>query len=320
MLTKFQYPRCANTFRKWLLSNSKYEKIYSELGAPTPFDVSLRDGLQALPKEIQQDLSTNDKLKIYHNISFNYKPLNIEIGSIVSKKVLPIFADTMEIMNILLHNSERTDSLDESNKYILVPNKAKLQNIINNSHVNHFSFISSVSNSFQIKNTRMSLDESDHEIKSMIEELYNNTYRRVAPVIKLYVSCISECPIEGKIDCDFIINRLVKLTDMKIDTICLSDTCGTLKIEEFENIIVPYIRFGLGQPSKLSLHLHVKEGRENEVEKIIHKALDYKIIDLDVSSLDTGGCSVTMNRERLLPNLSYELYYKSLCNYILSKA
>jgi len=320
MLTNFLYPRCANTFRKWLSSNSKYDRIYNELGTPVPFDVSLRDGLQALPKEIQKDFTTNDKLKIYHNISFNYKPLNIEIGSIVSEKVLPIFADTMEMMNVLLHNSKTTDSLDESNKYLLVPNKAKLQNIINNPHINNFSFISSVSNSFQIKNTRMTLDESDREIQSMIEELNNNTYRKVAPVIKLYVSCISECPMEGKIDCDFIINRLVKLNTWKVDSICLSDTCGTLQVEEFENIINSCILFELIHPSKISLHLHVKDGRADEVEKIIHKALEYKIINFDVSSLNTGGCSVTMNRQRLLPNLSYDLYYKSLCNYILSKA
>ena len=248
MLTNFLYPRCANTFRKWFLSNSKYEVIYRELGTPIPFDVSLRDGLQALPKEIQRDFTTNDKLKIYHNIIFNYKPLNIEIGSIVSEKVLPIFADTMEIMNVLLHNSKTSDSLDESNKYLLVPNKANLQNIINNPHINHFSFISSVSNSFQIKNTRMSLDESDHEIAAMIEELSMSKHRTVAPVIKLYVSCISECPMEGKIDCDFIINRLVKLNTLKVDAICLSDTCGTLQVEEFEHIIDACIRFGLVPP------------------------------------------------------------------------
>ena len=111
----------------------------------------------------------------------------------------------------------------------------------------------------------------------------------------------------------------MKLNNLKVDSICLSDTCGTLQVEEFEHIIDACIRFGLVQPIKFSLHLHVKEGRENEVEKIIHKALEYKIIDFDVSSLNTGGCSVTINRQRLLPNLSYDLYYKSLCNYIVSK-
>ena len=105
---------------------------------------------------------------------------------------------------------------------------------------------------------------------------------------------------------------------MNVDSICLSDTCGTLNEEDFEYIIDTCVYFGLPL-SKFSLHLHVNKSRESEVEKIIHKALDRKIINFDVSLLDTGGCSVTMNKDRISPNLSYELYYKSLCNYIMKK-
>jgi hypothetical protein len=105
---------------------------------------------------------------------------------------------------------------------------------------------------------------------------------------------------------------------MKVDDICLSDTCGTLTDEDFEYIIDTCAYFGL-PTNKVSLHLHVKKGREDEIEKIIHKALDRKIINFDVSELKTGGCSVTMKKENLAPNLSYELYYKSLCTYITKK-
>jgi hypothetical protein len=105
---------------------------------------------------------------------------------------------------------------------------------------------------------------------------------------------------------------------MNVDNICLSDTCGTLDVEDFEYIVDTCNFFGLPS-SKLSLHLHVKNGRENIVEKIIHKALDRRILDFDVSLLETGGCSVTMNKNQIAPNLSYELYYKSLVNYIEEK-
>ena len=54
-------------------------------------------------------------------------------------------------------------------------------------------------------------------------------------------------------------------------------------------------------------------------EEIIHKALDKKIINFDVSYLETGGCSVTIERKNIAPNLSYTLYYRSLCKYILKK-
>ena len=33
----------------------------------------------------------------------------------------------------------------------------------------------------------------------------------------------------------------------------------------------------------------------------------------------SGGCSVTMNKTQLAPNLSYELYYQALCKYIIKK-
>jgi hypothetical protein len=89
-------------------------------------------------------------------------------------------------------------------------------------------------------------------------------------------------------------------------------------VDDFEYIVDTCAFFGFPL-SKFSLHLHVKREREKEVEKIIHKALDRKIINFDVSLLDSGGCSVTMNRDKTSPNLSYDLYYKSLCNYIMKK-
>ena len=44
-------------------------------------------------------------------------------------------------------------------------------------------------------------------------------------------------------------------------------------------------------------------------------------MDFDVSILEnSGGCSVTLNKNQLAPNLSYDLYYRSVLNWIASKA
>ena len=56
---------------------------------------------------------------------------------------------------------------------------------------------------------------------------------------------------------------------------------------------------------------------QEEVEKIVHTAIDYGIEEFDVSNLITGGCSVTMERNNLTPNMSYEQYYKFLTNYLI---
>jgi isopropylmalate/homocitrate/citramalate synthase len=313
------YPRCAESFKKWYLSSYKFGKIYNDLGKPKPFDVTLRDGLQSLTKEEQNNLTTSNKLKIYNDISI-YRPRNIEIGSIVSEKVLPVFKDTLELFEILtnLRSKDYITNQKKENYFIVIPNQNKLDSVLKNPKFNYFSFITSVSNSFQLKNTKMSLEESDRDIYEMLYELDVSKYRGRPPFVKLYVSCINECPIEGKVDNDFIVHRLLTLNKMNVDSICLSDTCGTLNEEDFEYIVDTCAFFGLPL-SKFSLHLHVNKNREKEVEKIIHKALDRKIINFDVSLLDSGGCSVTMNREKISPNLSYDLYYKSLCNYIMKK-
>ena len=316
MLT--MYPKCAQSFNKWYLSRYKFGKLYNDLGKPMPFDVTLRDGLQALTKEEQSYMTTYKKLSLCNSITTIYNPKNIEVGSIVSEKVLPIFKDTIEIAEILYDLQKVNCSEKRKNIFVLVPNIEKLRNVINNAKINHFSFITSVSNSFQKKNTKMTLEESDKDLYEMLYELDENNCRSKKTFVKLYVSCINECPIEGKIDNDYIVNRILNLNKMNVDSICLSDTCGSLNEEDFEYIVDTCAYFGFPL-SKFSLHLHVKKEREKEIEKIIHKSLDRKIINFDVSNLETGGCSVTMDKKNLAPNLTYDLYYKSLCNYIIKK-
>jgi len=315
------YPNCYKSFKKWCLSRYKYSKLYNDLGKPNPFDVTLRDGLQALSKEEQNKYSTYNKLALYHNITSIYNPKNIEVGSIVSEKVLPVFNDTIKIGETV-NNFQLIEHPDKKEKrqnvFIVIPNKEKLKCVINNPNFSNFSFITSVSNSFQLKNTKMTLEDSDKDIYEMLYELDNNNCRRKKGFVKLYISCINECPIEGKIDNDFIVNRILKLNMLNVDNICLSDTCGSLTEEDFEYIIETCAFFGFPL-KKFSLHLHVKKERENEIEKIIYKALDYKIAKFDVSYLETGGCSVTMDKNKINANLSYNLYYKSLCNYIIKK-
>jgi len=306
------YPTCVNTFRQWCQSRKNYYNFYISLGEPTLFDVTLRDGLQALSTHEQNAITTFDKMKMYNDIVIKYSPKNVEIGSVVSYKIFPIFSDTLPFLDLI---NNYYDDRDKTNKYILIPNKEKLRPLINNKYVNYFSFITSTSNSFQLKNTKKTLTESDDELVEILYELENKMEKTI---VKIYVSCINECPIEGKIDNDYIVQRLLKLHNMNIDLICISDTCGSLDPADFEYIIDKCNILGLPM-SKVSLHLHVNPKRISIVEQIIWKALDRKIVNFDVSNLKSGGCSVTIDRDKLAPNLSYEQYYQALCKYIIKK-
>jgi hypothetical protein len=184
--------------------------------------------------------------------------------------------------------------------------------------MNCFSFITSVSNSFQLKNTKMTLDESDKDIMEMLYILENNLERIKKPLIKLYVSCINECPIEGKINNDIVVNEIIYyIKNTNVNELCLSDTCGSLLFEDFKYIIDKCIDLNVDM-EKISLHLHTSESIDN-IREIVHYSLDNKIKKFDVSSITSGGCSVTMDQSKLKPNMSYDLLYKLFDEYIDKK-
>jgi len=328
----FAYPKCSKSFNKWLLSNPNYLKIYCQIGSPKTFDVSLRDGIQGL-----SSISLSKKIELYKNILDVYEPNNIEVGSVVSEKVLPIFADTIPFYNfcenfkngeyISVNNTNSKKSkintntiikYVSSNNWILIPNETQFDKIQTMRPLPNMSFITSTSNAFQLKNTKMTINESLHQILNILTRIDDSRNNFTSPKIKIYVSCITDCPVEKRfVSYNNIMNTLNKVNKLKPDIICLSDTCGTLDTYSLTNIMKESIKLRIPL-SRYGLHLHVKEGRENIVEELIHCALNYGIQHYDVSILETGGCSVTIPEKNMSPNLSYQLYYKALVNYILN--
>lgn len=329
MLPKlFAYPKTFDSFMKWCYSNEKYVQIYKDLGKICLFDVSLRDGLQGLSKPEQNVYTTTKKIQVYNEIVENHSPHWIECGSVVSHKVYPIFNDTPDVFHYanarIICNRINNKKIDNC---IFIPSYDKLLEAFQLGDCSHFSFISSVSESFLLKNIKKTFESNYQElsqIKSLLQSICTkkNKYRIEHPKefnTKLYVSCINECPIDRKISNTLVVERLIQLYSLEFTTICLSDTCGTLELNDFVYIVDECNRNGIPY-SALSLHLHVKRDREKIVEQIIHEAFKRKIIQLDVSILETGGCSVTIKKENLCPNLSYELYYQSLVNYIVKRS
>jgi hydroxymethylglutaryl-CoA lyase len=314
------YPKCINTFTKILfLEPEIFTKLMdTKLTNIRLFDVTLRDGLQGLSRREQELLTVQDKMKIYKNIINNYSPKKIEVGSLVNNKILPVFKDTEKLFKTIQENSISNEK--KIDYYVLVSNLLYLKQAINMG-VQNFSFITSLSNSFQLKNTKMTLEESLNHLKIMMNILDNEMKTNDGiekNKVKLYVSCINECPIEGKIPTTRIVDKLLELHHMNFDKICLSDTCGTLTKEDFIDIINNITKNGL-ETKKISLHLHVKPEREDEIEEIVHSAFNHGIYEFDVSYNGSGGCSVTMDKNKLAPNMNYEQFYRFLMNYLLKK-
>ena len=290
MPSKKIYPVCVNSFKKWLNYND-YNKIYKNLGCPKPFDITLKKYLQKY--NVNSNIFYYNQLEIYHKISLKYRPANIEFFHTLSDNLLFNYIEE--------HQDNLQIELLELNGIL-----NKILYFLDNKKLNNISFETSISAGLYNQKTFKTLINLDQELCEMMYILDENINIKNTPFIKLYVSCINECPINGKINNNFIINRLLQLNKMKVDNICLSDTCGTLNVTDFKYIVDNCNKNGL--PFKnISLQLNVKKNRVKEIEKIIHSALDRRIINFDV--VDS---SVITNQN----NLSYEFYYKSLVKYI----
>jgi hydroxymethylglutaryl-CoA lyase len=259
------------------------------------FDVSLRDGLQSL----KRIYSLNEKKELFHKIISKHNPHSIEIGSIVSPKVLPQMHNSLDLF-------AHAKKMQIPNIYMLTPN-IKSVDIGLKHGVKNFSLITSVSEEFQKKNINKSLDDSKKELSSILSLLDNNDVEN----IKLYISCINECPISGKKDLRYIVDEIDYYIENynNISEICLSDTCGTLGFIDFKNIIESITRFhDYRLLDKISLHLHKNTDIEI-TQSIITYATLTGITRFDVSCLENaGGCSVTMEKSKLNSNLHYDDY------------
>jgi isopropylmalate/homocitrate/citramalate synthase len=315
----------SSAFQRFLSISAKRREIYGRI-APVLTDVSLRDGLQFADPD---HYGTIEKKDLFHTILFQENPQHMEVGALVSNKILPIMSDSLEIhkyaanqewtvdRNILMdlfQNETETPTLplnsdySEKHYYLLVGSLKKLPLALQLG-VKHFSFITSVSNPFQKKNVNITIEETKTEFDHMFRQ-----YKELENLhTKLYISCIRECPIGGPIELEWIVKEILYYHERySFQEICLSDTCGTLKYDDFKYIVETVKIFGLPY-SKISLHLHTDPESFTETVSILRYCFKHGIRKFDVSLLNMGGCPV---KERASANLSYEQFYEILKKYI----
>jgi len=284
-------------------------KIMKPVRPITLFDVSLRDGIQSAKST--EKYTTEYKKHMLETIIREKKPASIEVGSFVSPHVLPIMSDTEEVLQYGIEYAKKINK--KQNYYVLVPSMKQLlratESPVIKPHINtpdspiHFSFITSVSNSFQQRNIHKTLSETKSELRQMTAWL---DYYWPSAMKKLYVSCINECPIEGKIPNHTIIEEIADYNRLyHFDEICLSDTVGSLDPSELDLLLYNIKQIPFLYVNKLSIHLH---GKDTDRIKDLLLISDIRGINrYDVSMIEEGGCSVTMGKDKTKPNLTYEI-------------
>ena len=251
------------------------------------FDVTLRDGLQSMKKIY----TIQEKKNILHNIIQKYPyTKNIEIGSMVSQKILPQMNDSIELYKYA------EEKYPEHNFFMLIPNLHKFMTA-KSIGIKNMSFITSVSDEFQKKNVNQTITETNYDLSLMSMDVDDN-YKT-----KLYISCVDECPISGKLDVENICHKINNNLHFVIDNICISDTCGTLSFKNFKEILA---NIDENKRNKISLHLH--NPNNPDIVHIINYAISKNITMFDVSDINAGGCSVTMNSNTMTNNLNYDFF------------
>ena len=324
-MKKFIYPTCSKTFKNWVNSNPKYLDKYANLGFPKLFDVTLKDGIQSLSLEEQYQFNINTKKDMLKSILQKDNPYAIEIGSLASPKLLPIMKDTLQFYNYAYNFYNKKD-ITKPYFFIYLYNEKQMDNLIGNNMFNNISLSTSLSDSFQYHSTRQTIFQKKKELSNIVYNLNMYCYNREVitlpyPQIKLYINCFNTCPFEGKLDVQYVIDEICYYyTYIKPDILCLKDNCGSISKTDFEYIIDKCVQNGI-PIRKLALHLHILTGFEQNTIEIINKALDKNITIFDISSMKTGEYvknSSFMSNINTPTNLTYELFYKTIVDYIIN--
>ena len=231
------------------------------------FEVGPRDGLQ----NIKNEIPINKKIELIDILSTTGIE-KIECGSFVSAKWVPQMRGTNEIFEKIIRAA--------GVKYTaLTPNLKGFENALH-AKVDEVAVFAAASETFSQKNVNCSIDES----LARFRDLFNKASEKKVPV-RGYVSCIVECPYEGKISPESVLKVASQLLDMGCYEVSLGDTIGkgTPKtIEELLKVLCSEIN-----QKKLAGHFH---DTSDTAIRNVEIGLKYGLSTFDSAVGGLGGC------------------------------
>ena len=231
------------------------------------FEVGPRDGLQ----NIKNEIPINRKIEIIDILSTTGIK-KIECGSFVSAKWVPQMRGTDQIFQQIL----RKDGV----KYTaLTPNLKGFENAMN-VKVDEIAVFAAASETFSQKNVNCSIAES----LERFVDIFKKAKQKKIPV-RGYVSCIVECPYEGIVKPEKVLEVTSRLLEMGCYEVSLGDTIGkgTPKtVDALLKVICENLH-----AQQLAGHFH---DTSDTAIKNVEIALKYGITTFDTAIGGLGGC------------------------------
>jgi len=231
-------------------------------------EVGPRDGLQ----NQQKILSVDEKHSLISAIA-NAGVKSVEVGAFVSPKAVPAMAGTDSLVKKI-----KDSSLQYS---VLIPNMKGFE-LAYESGARRLNLVVASSNTMNEKNIRMNTEAA---MKTCIEVIECAGKQEDAVNIQAYVATAWECPFEGKMPQDKILELTARLIDAGVSKVVLADTVGGANPQDTKSLMDFLVsKFG---NEILSCHFHDTRamGLAN-----IYAALTSGIREFDASIAGLGGC------------------------------
>ncbi|MCB0537568.1 MAG: hydroxymethylglutaryl-CoA lyase [Bacteroidetes bacterium] len=242
-----------------------------------------RDAMQGIKQFIPTELKAkyiNALLKVgYHTIDF---------GSFVSPKAIPQMADTKEVLKLLDLSSTPSKLL------AIVANERGAKDAAQFEEVSYIGYPFSISETFQLRNTNSTIEESFERVKNIQDICLRNNKTLV-----VYISMGFGNPYGDPYNKEIVVKWIEKLSKLDVKIISLSDTVGLAQASTiaylFDNLepTFPKIEFGA--------HLHTAP--HNWREKI-DTAFEHGCRRFDTAIFGYGGCP--MAKDDLIGNMATE--------------
>jgi hydroxymethylglutaryl-CoA lyase len=242
-----------------------------------------RDAMQGLHDFIETDVKAayiNQLLRVgFHTIDF---------GSFVSPKAIPQMRDTRQVL-------EKLDlSTTETKLLAIIANERGAEEAADIQEITYLGYPFSVSETFQIRNTNATIQESVERVK-MIQETCIKKDKKLV----LYISMGFGNPYGDPWNAEVVMEWVDKLSHLGITIFSLSDTVGVSNPQSisylFNNLIPAYPNLEIGA------HLHTQP--HNWREKI-HAAYEHGCRRFDAAMKGYGGCP--MAKDDLTGNMATE--------------
>lgn len=251
-----------------------------------------RDALQGWKEDIPNDLIIrylNTLLRVgFHTLDF---------GSFVSAKAIPQMADTDEILYSL-------DLKDSKTKLLaIIANTRGAEEAAAHTNITYLGFPFSISDTFQLRNTNSTIEESLIRVEEIQEICEKNGKKLV-----IYISMAFGNPYGDPYSESIVFKWVEKMIRMGIKTISLADTVGVATPEQVYDITNMLVR--VLPDTEIGVHLHSR--RHNWKEKI-DAALKANCRRFDGAMKGIGGCP--MANDDLVGNMNTELmvpYFEEL--------